>query len=176
MFSISAEHLHELEAIHRQVDGLVASIADRLGDLLVCRRGCHSCCQDDLAVLEVEAVLIQRHAGELLASAEAGPSGGCAFLDSTGACRIYPWRPYICRTQGLPLRWFEGEYLETEGRSICHLNLDRLLEAGQSLGDLEEGLLWTLGPWEGKLASLNADATGKFISSRVPLRDLFDYP
>ena len=35
----------------------------------------------------------------------AGPEGACAFLDGEGGCRVYPDRPYVCRTQGLPLRW-----------------------------------------------------------------------
>ncbi|MBK7707050.1 MAG: hypothetical protein IPJ30_15135 [Acidobacteria bacterium] len=48
--------------------------------------------------------------------------GACAFLDQD-ACRIYPDRPYVHRTQGLPLRWIEDDLEEAfKYRDICPLN------------------------------------------------------
>ncbi len=173
MFSISEEKLQELEAIHRQVDGLVAQMETRLGPVLVCGPGCSSCCQDNLTVLEIEAALIAARAPRLLREEEPGPAGGCAFLDGQGRCRIYPWRPYVCRTQGLPLRWLTGDEGEAEGRDICPLNRDEMAARGQDPADLPVEQCWTLGPWEGRLASLSAEATGQFAQRRYPLRSLF---
>ncbi len=63
--------------------------------------------------------------------------------------------------------------LESERRDICPLNLAAMGGRGRSLTDLMATDCWTLGPWEGKLASLQAEADGCFEVRRVPLRDLF---
>ena len=90
----------------------------------------------------------------------------CAFLDAEGACRIYADRPYVCRTQGLPLRWIEEDFDETiEYRDICPLNA-----AGEPVEDLEAADCWTIGPFEEELSMIQA---GTGDSARVPLRDLF---
>ncbi len=169
----AAGDLHRLEDLHRQVDGQATELADRLGPRLVCRRGCHSCCQDDLTVLEIEAALIREHCGDLLAEADPAPAGRCAFLDDQGACRIYRWRPYICRTQGLPLRWYTDQENYLSDRDICPLNVEALQTLGENLADLPDSDCWTIGPWEGRLASLQAVASGQFELRRVPLRALF---
>ena len=94
--------------------------------------------------------------------------GACAFLDETGACRIYKDRPYVCRTQGLPLRWFdEIENQLVELRDICPLNED-----GEPIEDLPEKECWTLGEFEAKLAELQK-AFGKGEMKRIKLRNLF---
>ncbi|MEO6418158.1 MAG: YkgJ family cysteine cluster protein, partial [Polyangiaceae bacterium] len=74
---------------------------------LACKRGCSACCVDELTVFEVEAAPIRLRHAELLATGAPHVEGACAFLDDEGACRIYAERPYVCRTQGLPLRWVE---------------------------------------------------------------------
>ena len=90
------------------------------------------------------------------------------MLDELGACRIYPDRPYICRTQGLPLRWLEetasGEL--AEHRDVCPLNLTDL-----SLLELPDEAFWRLGPVEQRLAELQHRAFGAL--RRVALRELF---
>ncbi len=155
--------------LHQQVDEQAAALARRHGPALVCRRGCTDCCIDDLTVFEVEAVRIRRAAPDLLRSGVPHPPGQCAFLDSEGACRVYEDRPYVCRTQGLPLRWLEetdvGEILEQ--RDVCELNLvDTPLES------LTETNVWLIGPFEERLARLQQEAYGN--QKRVPLRSLFE--
>src|SRR5690606_23927416 len=132
---------------------------------LRCHEGCSACCVDDLEVFEVEADRIRRHCGEVL-DATPHPVGGCAFLDGAGSCRIYAHRPYVCRTQGLPLRWHEeheGEIVEL--RDICPLN-----EPGEPLAELEPAACWTLGAAEEQLARLEREGGAV---KRVRLRDLF---
>ncbi|HMV68287.1 MAG TPA: YkgJ family cysteine cluster protein, partial [Myxococcota bacterium] len=94
--------------LHAAVDELVAPLAARHGDRLACRRGCHGCCRDGLTVFEVEADRIRALHPDLLRDGAPAPAPGCAFLDADGACRVYDARPYVCRTQGLPLRWADG--------------------------------------------------------------------
>jgi len=36
----------------------------------------------------------------------------CPLLDEHGACRLYAWRPLVCRLIGLPMMTAEGEILE----------------------------------------------------------------
>ena len=134
---------------------------------LRCGEGCSGCCLDDLTVFEVEADVIRTEHAALLAHGEPHAVGGCAFLSETGACRIYADRPYVCRTQGLPLRWLEeGESDDEptlEYRDICPLN-----EAGEPLETLPAEACWTLGPIEDRLARLALEAPG-----RTSLRSLF---
>jgi hypothetical protein len=134
---------------------------------LQCRQGCSSCCVDDLTVFEIEAGHIRRHHAELLATGTPHVAGGCAFLDEVGACRIYAERPYVCRTQGLPLRWIEErDGRATELRDICPLN-----DAGTPIESLPADSCWSIGPVEEHLAQL--ELNGHSGTSRVCLRDLF---
>jgi hypothetical protein len=160
----------ELLRIHEEVDRAAAALARRHRERLRCGRGCSACCVDGLTVFEVEAERIRAHHRELLASGEPHPPGACAFLDDAGECRIYPDRPYVCRTQGLPLRWLglgpDGETVEH--RDICPLN-----EAGEPLEALAPEACWTLGPVEGRLRDLQ-ESKGDGSPRRVMLRDLFE--
>lgn len=164
------EAVREVERLHAEVDLDAEALAALHGPRLTCKRGCASCCVDELTVFEVEAERIRRSHGELLAEAEPHPAGACAFLDAEGACRIYASRPYVCRTQGLPLRWEEedeaGEPVEL--RDICGLN-----EAGEpELVQLGREACWTLGPREAELATLQHRIDGGALR-RARLRDLF---
>lgn len=108
----------------------------------------------------------------MLESQAPHPKGMCAFLDGEGACRVYDRRPYVCRTQGLPLRWLEERDGATvELRDICPLN-----GAGEPIEELAAEDCWRLGPIEGALAELQvrvqADADGDPLR-RVTLRSLF---
>ena len=98
------------------------------------------------------------------------PPGACAFLDAAGGCRIYADRPYVCRTQGLPLRWLEeredGEWVEY--RDICPLN-----EQGPPVEELELEDCWSIGIYEPRLLDLQEALQGPGPPRRVALRDLF---
>lgn len=162
-----------LLAIHRVVDQMVAELTEVHRDRLKCARGCSACCVDDLTVFEVEAERIRDRHGRWLATATPHDPGACAFLDDKGACRVYADRPYVCRTQGLPLRWLAddedtGEIVEQ--RDICPLN-----EEGDPLEALSEEECWTLGGVEERLARLQASHDGGALR-RVALRDLFGRP
>lgn len=149
---VVARHLHVLHAARTQ-----------------CKRGCASCCVDELTVFEVEAEPIRRGFAALLAEGSPHALGGCAFLDEAGGCRVYASRPYVCRTQGLPLRWLdEDEGGAFERRDICPLN-----EEGEPIEDLRDDACFTLGPVEERLAGL---AIGDGRPGRVSLRSLFVRP
>jgi hypothetical protein len=158
-----------VRALHDEVDARAAALARRHAARLRCGRGCAQCCVDDLTVFEVETERIRRAHVDLLVSGEPHAPGACAFLDAEGACRIYADRPYVCRTQGLPLRWLDedGEGETVERRDICPLN-----EAGPALTELPADACWTLGEIEARLAALQSAQDGGALR-RVALRSLF---
>jgi len=160
--------LETLSQFHAEVDEQSSALHALHAGRLQCRKGCSGCCVDDLTVFAVEAESIRGHYGELLAQGTPHREGACAFLDDTGACRIYEHRPYVCRTQGLPLRWIEerdGDPMEL--RDICPLN-----EAGDPVETLAAEACWTIGPFEERLRRLQLAADGRL--TRVRLRDLFE--
>ncbi len=161
------DSLDALDRLYADVDREAGRLHLLHAARLRCGRGCSSCCVDGLSVFEVEAENIRRHHSDLLTACRPHPEGACAFLDDHGACRIYPHRPYVCRTQGLPLRWVEernGERVEL--RDICPLN-----ETGEPIQALPADACWTIGPWEERLARLQRAAG--WDRPRVRLRDLF---
>jgi hypothetical protein len=160
------------DALHGAIDRAVAPLLARHADRLRCGRGCASCCRDDITVFRVEADTIEAHYSELLESGIPHPEGACAFLGTEQECRIYAHRPYVCRTQGLPLRWVERGRgplrVAKERRDICPLN--ELPEAPITALSAEE--CFTLGPVEQKLSALQ-EALHPGETPRVALRALF---
>jgi hypothetical protein len=159
-----------LARLHDEIDARCAPLGMRHASRLRCSRGCSSCCVDGLTVLAIEAERIRRAHAALLRDGAPHPTGACAFLDGGGLCRVYGTRPYVCRTQGLPLRWLEpdGEGGGVELRDICPLNdaADRPLER------LGEEDCWTIGPFEQELVRLQQEFGGGSMT-RVALRELF---
>lgn len=165
----------DVTALHAAIDVDARRLHVLHAERLQCKRGCAACCVDELSVSAVEAAQIRRHHATLLATGTPHAAGACAFLDDAGACRIYAVRPYVCRTQGLPLRWLDADTDDVddgadeallEFRDICPLN-----EPGEPLELLPAEDCWTLGPIEERLARLQ-QASG-LPPERIPLRSLF---
>ncbi|RPI79042.1 MAG: YkgJ family cysteine cluster protein, partial [Desulfobacteraceae bacterium] len=116
--------LLDLNSLYQDIDRITRSLAQLHGKRLVCRSGCVSCCVDLLTVFEIEALHIRQNHPDLLENSRPHAPGACAFLDEQDHCRIYADRPYVCRTQGLPLRWIEElqDGRTVEMRDICPLN------------------------------------------------------
>lgn len=162
----------QLAVLHDDVDHETQRLRRLHAGRLHCARGCSDCCVDDLTVFEVEAEQIRQVHGELLRSERPHPRGKCAFLDLEGGCRIYQQRPYVCRTQGLPLRWIDDDDDDddeqlVEMRDICPLNED-----GPPIEELPADECWTIGPAEDRLRVLQVEKDGGALR-RILLRDLF---
>ena len=159
-----------LRKIHERIDARAGEISLHHSQRMHCERGCQTCCVDDLTVFPVEAERIRTSHMALLRDGAPHPPGACAFLDHDGRCRVYADRPYVCRTQGLPLRWFieddAGEICEK--RDICPLNAE-----GPALDELPEETCWLIGPVELELANLQAEILDPH-GDRIALRALFD--
>ena len=160
-----------IEKYHQDVDSALNPLNWEHEKQLQCKQGCNDCCQDELTVFEVEAVVIQAHYGELLETGSPHAVGKCAFLGPAGGCRIYEHRPYVCRSQGLPLRWIdedeEGELAEY--RDICPKN-----DEPNFLETLPVESCWTLGPAEEALQQVQVENQEPGTEpKRVILRELF---
>ena len=165
------EALASLEKLHQEIDRESDRLTKRHAERLRCGRGCSACCIDGLTVSAVEAERIRRAHPALLAGGEPYPPGACAFLDTDGSCRVYASRPSVCRSQGLPLRFFvedDDEEIE-ERRDICPLNLPD----GPPLDELAEDDCWLVGPFELALERIATAFAGE-DHARVSLRGLFE--
>ncbi len=163
-----ADPLQQLQRLHEEIDRLAEEIASRHPGRLQCRLGCASCCVDELTVFEIEAAAIRQRYGDELAKLTPRAPGSCALLAPDDSCLIYEVRPYVCRTQGLPLRWVDaGAEGAIEYRDICPLNLP-----GPALEDLPAEACWTIGPFETRLRNLQITFGGPGCE-RIALRDLF---
>lgn len=86
-----------------------------------CAKGCDDCCLLE-TVVPLEASVIAAYLSsqpeilELLCLPNQLNSSQCVFLKNR-TCLIYPVRPIICRTHGLPIK-----YPESEGIDVCPLN------------------------------------------------------
>jgi len=168
--SPTSEQLHELLArFYEEVDQRAQTLVDMNKDRLHCQKGCSSCCVDDITVFQVEGDRIKQAHSQLLAEDTPHEPGACAFLDAEGACRIYEHRPYVCRSQGLPLRWLDEtpDGRELEMRDICPLN-----DIEQDLKILPSDQFWQIGPFEEVLANIQT-YSGQGDLPRVGLRDLW---
>lgn len=170
MSRVDAETVAWVARLHALIDELAAPVTRAHGGLLACRAGCADCCADGLTVFEIEAAAIAARYPELLAEGAPHEEGACAFLDERGLCRVYDARPYVCRTQGLPLRWLEedDDGAPVEVRDVCPQNL----AGGAALEELRPDACWTIGPIERRLAERQAAVDGG-EGRRVPLRSLF---
>jgi len=99
----------ELTAPYRQVVELADAFFERTQarhpGQMRCGDGCSLCCQQELEVLLVEAIVLLAALQREPASRRANLGGehGCALLVDD-RCALYAARPLICRTHGLPIR------------------------------------------------------------------------
>jgi Fe-S-cluster containining protein len=107
--------------LREQADQLTAGLEKIHSGRMVCRKGCCQCCTN-LTVFPVEFFSIveeMKLAGWSKPAFDAARA--CGYLNDRGECEIYPYRPMICRTQGLPLAFYDDD---SQGYSVtfCPLN------------------------------------------------------
>ena len=151
---------NEYVALVSDLDRLILTLSQRLQSFINCAPGCSSCCQK-FSILPLEAALIA-----VPATASLNPiSGGeqCTLLEDN-RCSIYPQRPLICRTQGLPIGYVDetNEQIEV---SACPLNFS-------DDHPFEYDDLLLLDPFNSRLAALNSSycqGAGIAADRRLPL-------
>lgn len=90
-----------------EVDQQVAGLEKVHRDWMACRKGCCSCCLN-LTVWPVEFyAILEAMKATNWPKPEPDETRACGYLDAHGACQMYPFRPIICRTHGLPLVYWQ---------------------------------------------------------------------
>lgn len=106
-----------------------------------CAEGCRDCCVAGLALTAVEAAAVRNLLSAMPADERAAVrarserADACPALDERGRCAIYPARPLVCRTHGVPVR-VEGIV------SACPRNFPAGLPGGDAV--LEQSTLSTM--------------------------------
>lgn len=156
--------LQKLQTFYKLLSNQTSILENTHKKRLKCQKGCSQCCVDGISVFEIEAQNIQQNVD--FSSIRANLSeNSCVFLDREGACQIYEYRPYVCRTQGLPLRWIEENL---EYRDICPLN-----ENDEDIVNLKENDCFEVEKYEEALAMLQLQHdNGKM--KRIYLREMVE--
>lgn len=125
-----------IEEILFDYHNLVFKIDKRSKDLatlyrehLVCRPGCSQCCEVERTVCSIEAHIIEQQLLTLshekikqLKKIHKDDDETCPML-LRKRCVVYPVRPIICRTHGLPILYREAERSFVD---YCRLNFTKL--------------------------------------------------
>ncbi len=170
--------LADYERLLDRVDAHAARLHEARAQGFACAPGCSGCCHRQLSIFPIEAARIAAWIDDnsLADDAEGEPSvdpltvvedsAPCALLDTAGRCRIYPVRPIICRTHGLPLAVPDGDGLRAD---VCPLNF-----GDGGLAALSSTEFLALTPLNTVLAALNAAFVQNTGASpaRVELVDL----
>lgn len=141
------------------LDSAIGALQQRLQNFIGCAPGCSPCCKK-FSVLPLEAALIAGSASVPLQPPDSGER--CAQLIDKH-CSIYPQRPLICRTQGLPIGYIDEDREQIEV-SACPLNFPEDHQFG-----LQDLLL--LDSFNSRLAALNSaycHAAGITAETRLP--------
>ncbi len=158
--------------LRNRVDELCESLGKEHVKYLNCKKGCDLCCMA-ISVFPVEFYAIRAEL-DLKSNLEMHVSENeedCRYLiDHT--CAIYPSRPVICRTHGLPLLYMslEGDDYEL---SCCELNFTDF-----DLADFDEQNTYPMDKINSQLYLINKNfvadfENGKYSETdRIPLADL----
>lgn len=160
-----------LRSLHQETDqrfvATTNAISTAVSSAIGCGRGCFSCCVDEITVWQPEADRIARHVQKAAITLEVGPVGGCALLRD-GRCQAYEARPYVCRSQGAVLQFWDED---GPRRDTCPEHLQDV-----DLVGLPAAAVFKLGPAEQELASIASqelgERAGRGLPDRVSLRAL----
>lgn len=116
------DSIQQYRQLREEVDRVSARLEEIHGSQIICRRGCCDCCRN-LTVWPVEFfAIVEEMKTDGHCRPEFDPGAPCGFLKE-GLCGIYPVRPLICRTHGLPVA-FQNEHAGRPEMSVsfCEKN------------------------------------------------------
>lgn len=112
-----------------KVDSFCQKLETLYHDHLVCKPGCSQCCEVERTILPVEAYIVEQQLLTLslpkikqIKKLHKDDDETCPLL-LKDRCVIYPARPIICRTYGLPILYHEAERAFID---YCRLNFIQL--------------------------------------------------
>lgn len=117
--------IEEYRTLRLRIDGEIEKLVRIHSSDITCHPGCAVCCIN-LTVFPVEFFAILEDLKK--SSVRQGDfcfdtSAPCGFLDEKGLCRIYHFRPIICRTHGLPILFLNDSQEDPAWEiSYCEFN------------------------------------------------------
>lgn len=108
--------------LRAEIDALTQRLTREHQPYLQCRKGCDQCCLNlRLFPVEFHAILSELSPDRIPSiDIITGEEDPCTFLKNH-SCSIYPSRPIICRTHGLPLLFSNDQGTDLE-LALCELN------------------------------------------------------
>lgn len=126
---ILEEILFQYQNLIFKIDSASRELEDLHFKHLVCKPGCSQCCEVERTVFYIEAYIVEQHLHNLstqkinrLKKLYKNNDEVCPML-LRNRCVIYPARPIICRTHGLPILYREAERAFVDH---CRLNFANL--------------------------------------------------
>jgi Fe-S-cluster containining protein len=171
--TVQAVHARYRE-LAAKLDAFFERVQSRYGGAMKCRAGCSGCCRVRLSVTALEASVLREGLAQLPEEARArlaerarqADPGTCPALEADGRCAVYAWRPLVCRSHGVPVRFREPE--GTTSVSACELNF----EGGAQLPEVASDCVLdqtTVSTVLGALDAAFADARGAPRGERIRL-------
>ncbi len=167
-----------LVELYAKVDAFFARVAERFPGPggVTCHAGCDACCRRRFTITAIEAEVVAEglatlpaaEVDALAARAASGDPGVCPALGEGGRCGIYAFRPVVCRSHGLPIRFASPRALPV--LDACPKNFE-----AHDLGALPADVVLdqtTLSTVLGALDAARAAEAGRPPGARVPLADV----
>lgn len=104
------------------IDKIIAYLENIHKEHMTCHKGCSNCCIN-LSVWPIEyySIIEMMKRDNFSIQQIEKTQESCCFLKES-CCQIYPYRPIICRTHGLPVAFKEQEEDEHCQVSFCEKN------------------------------------------------------
>jgi Fe-S-cluster containining protein len=138
----------------RRIDEDTQRLTALHGGDITCSPGCTDCCVD-ITVFPVEFYAIRlamTRAGVQLGTDAFDPAAACGFLQD-GLCRIYPFRPIICRTHGLPILYLD----DVSGKPVWEVSFCELNFTGHNAVEFTAETLLNIEDINTELSIINRD-------------------
>ncbi|HNT26901.1 MAG TPA: YkgJ family cysteine cluster protein [bacterium] len=162
-----------------RMDELSARLTALHGENITCREGCTACCVNfTVFPVEFHAILSEMERdGVKPESIPFDTTATCGFLHE-GLCRIYRYRPIICRTHGLPILYLDDEGDAPEWRvSFCELNF-----TGEGSVEFTDETLLDIEEMNAELYHINREFVASLHeknyheNARIALKDICQKP
>ncbi|WP_162148807.1 YkgJ family cysteine cluster protein [Alkaliflexus imshenetskii] len=117
----------EYRALRNELDKEISNLEKTHNQHMICKKGCDLCCLSfNVFPIEFDVIReeMQLELDKTAMSAEETPTDTCSLLQNH-SCTIYPSRPFICRTHGLPLLYMQDDEWVL---SHCELNFTNIDE------------------------------------------------
>jgi uncharacterized protein len=119
------DSIEEYRSLRSRIDEKIKRLEECHGSDITCHSSCTACCIN-ITVFPVEFFAILEDLKKTHTIQRASffnESAPCGFLNEEGLCLIYPFRPIICRTHGLPILFLDDSQGEPSWEvSFCELN------------------------------------------------------